>query len=440
MIPQFAEEKSKVQKGRYDLSNQLFSNSKKLIPGGVNSPVRAFKGVGGTPVFMAGGMGAVIQDMDENQYVDYVLSWGPMILGHAHPHVIESIKKAAELGTSFGAPTDRETYLADLIRSRHPHIEKIRLVNSGTEATMSAIRLARGHTGKDRIIKCLGCYHGHADSLLVDAGSGLATGGIPSSAGVPKALAELTSVIPFNDAEALETFLKNNNDVACFILEPVAGNMGCIPPKGDYLQKVREICTKYGVVLIIDEVMTGCRVGYASAQGLYGVEADITCFGKVVGGGLPLAAYGGKSEIMDKLAPEGNVYQAGTLSGNPLAVAAGCATLEMLPQTAYDKLDVTTAEIINEISNILRKNNVEHSTTQVGGMFSIFFTPNAPQNFEDVKKSDTERFKKFFHALLDEGVYIAPSAFESCFTSLAHADDLMKNITFEAVNKAAKKL
>ena len=439
MIPEFAQQNVKRTKGRYDVSNQLFSRAEELMPGGVNSPVRAFNGVGGKPVFIAGASGAIIQDMDENQYIDYVLSWGPMILGHAHPHVIKSVTERLALGTSFGAPTDMETYLADILCTRHKSVEQVRLVNSGTEATMSAIRLARGFTGKKGIIKCDGCYHGHADSLLVSAGSGLATGGNPSSAGVPEEIAKLTHVIPFNDSEALEALIKENQDIACFILEPIAGNMGCIPPQNGYLTKVREICTKYNVVLIIDEVMTGCRVAYGSAQEIYNVEADITCFGKVIGGGMPLAAYGGKKEIMQKLAPVGDVYQAGTLSGNPLAVSAGCATLEMLPKEAYTKLNDISVTIVKEISNILTHHNIVHSTTQVGGMFSIFFQENAPKNFQEISKLHVAKYSKFFHKLLDNGVYIAPSAYETCFTSLAHDADML-NLTFKAVEAAAKEL
>tara|TARA_R110000868_G_scaffold189695_2_gene433143 strand:+ start:188783 stop:190105 length:1323 start_codon:yes stop_codon:yes gene_type:complete len=440
MFPEFSQNQKDLKPGRYDVSTKLFGRAQTLIPGGVNSPVRAFKGVGGTPVFMAGGVGAVIQDMDENQYIDYVLSWGPMIHGHANKHVIESIIETAKLGTSFGAPTDKETYLADIIQSRHEHVDMVRLVNSGTEATMSAIRLARGYTGKDRIVKCEGCYHGHADSLLVNAGSGLATQGVSSSAGVPAAVAELTTVIPFNNLVAVRDCFEKNNDIACIILEPIAGNMGCIPPKDGYLEGVRNLCDKHGILLIIDEVMTGCRVHYGSAQTLYNVRPDISTFGKVIGGGMPLAAYAGKKEIMMRLAPEGDVYQAGTLSGNPLAVAAGCATLEQLPMSAYKTLDDLTQELVHDISGILKSHKIEHSTTRVGSMFSVFFSKEAPENFADVKNSDIKRFNKFFHALLEEGVYIAPSAFETCFTSLTHADPLMKKLTLDAVEKAAKKI
>lgn len=440
MIPEFAQQNITHEKGRYDISHQLFSRAEKLIPGGVNSPVRAFNGVGGKPIFIAGASGAILQDMDDNQYIDYVLSWGPMILGHAHPHIIKSVSERLALGTSFGAPTDQETYIADILTARHKSIEQVRLVNSGTEATMSAIRLARGHTGKSEIIKCDGCYHGHADSLLVSAGSGLATGGHPSSSGVPEEIAKLTHVIPFNNADALEKLLENNNNIACFILEPIAGNMGCIPPHENYLQKVREICTKHGVLFILDEVMTGCRVAYGSAQELYNVEADITCFGKVIGGGMPLAAYGAKKEIMQKLAPVGDVYQAGTLSGNPLAVSAGCATLEMLPKEAYVKLNNISAGIVNEMSSILQHHKIEHSTTIAGSMFSIFFQKEAPKNFSEISKLHVAKYSKFFHSLLNNGVYIAPSAYETGFISLAHEEPDIQSLTFKAVEQAAKTL
>lgn len=440
MFPEFTQEQKDLKPGRYDLSNKLFERAKTLIPGGVNSPVRAFKGVGGTPVFMAGGIGAVIQDMDENQYVDYVLSWGPMILGHANEHITKAIIDAAHLGTSFGAPTDKETYLADIIQTRHPHMDMVRLVNSGTEATMSAIRLARGYTGKDRIVKCEGCYHGHADSLLVNAGSGLTTNGIASSAGVPQAIAELTSVVPFNNIQALKETFEQFTNIACFILEPIAGNMGCVPPKDGYLQEVRKLCDEHGILLILDEVMTGCRVDYGSAQTLYDVKPDITTFGKVIGGGMPLAAYASTKEIMAALAPDGPVYQAGTLSGNPLAVAAGCTTLEHLPMNAYEKLETLTAELVYDMSGILTTHKVEHCTNRVGSMFSFFFRKENPENLTDVLDSDVKKFNKFFHALLEEGVYIAPSAFETCFTSLAHADPIMKKLTLDAFEKAAKKI
>ncbi len=440
MIPEFAQQKIKQHKGRYDISKQLFERAEQLMPGGVNSPVRAFNGVGGHPIFMAGASGPIVQDMDENQYIDFVLSWGPMILGHAHPHVIKSVTERLSLGTSFGAPTDIETYLSDLICTRHESVEQLRLVNSGTEATMSAIRLARGYTSKDEIVKCNGCYHGHADGLLVSAGSGLATGGKPTSAGVPADIAKLTHVIEYNDPEALEALFKSNSNIACFIVEPVAGNMGCIPPTEDYLQKTRQLCDQYGVVLILDEVMTGCRVAYGSSQEIYGIKADMTCFGKVIGGGLPLAAYGGKKEIMQHLAPVGKVYQAGTLSGNPLAVSAGCATLEMLPKSAYDKLTQTTTRYVKMFEKALSDKGITHSINQVGSMFGIFFQPEAPSNFTEISTSHVEMYKKFFHALLDEGVYIAPSAYEACFMSLAHDDEAIESMTQQAVERAVQKL
>ena len=408
-------------KSRTPISDQLFSRAKEVIPGGVNSPVRAFNGVGGSPVFFAGAEGAVLQDMDGHQYVDLVGSWGPMILGHAHPDVIEAVKDAAELSTSFGAPTDRESYLADLLISRHKEwgVEKLRLVNSGTEATMSAIRLARGYTGKDRIIKFDGNYHGHADSLLVAAGSGAATSGVPGSAGVPAALAALTTVCPYNDAGAVEAVFSQHDDIACVIVEPVAGNMGCIPPQEGFLQTLRDLCDKHGALLIFDEVMTGLRVGPQSAMGLYGIAPDLVAFGKVIGGGLPLAAYGGRADILARLAPDGDVYQAGTLSGNPLATAAGCATLEQLTPEVYKKLEQTGSHLMAELEATAKKHGHSFCTVQVGGMCGAFFADKAPQNFTDVKATDTDKFAKFFHGMLEEGVYLPPSAFEAWFISAA---------------------
>jgi glutamate-1-semialdehyde 2,1-aminomutase len=410
---------------RYVHSEQMFARAKALIPGGVNSPVRAFNAVGGTPLFIAGADGAVMQDMDGHQYVDFVGSWGPMLLGHANKKVIEAITTTAQLGTSFGAPTDRETYLADLICDRHPHVEMVRLVNSGTEATMSAIRLARGFMGKERLIKCDGHYHGHGDSLLVAAGSGAASAGIPGSAGVPKALAELTTVVPWNDLAAMEAVFKTYNDIAAVIIEPIAGNMGCVPPAEGYLSALRKLCTDHGALLILDEVMTGFRVHKGSAQTLYGIKPDIACFGKIIGGGLPLAAYGGRKDVMEKLAPLGPVYQAGTLSGNPLAVAAGAATVEQLTDDVYKQVDATTLHLIRELQKLTAKHNIPAAYTGVCGMFSIFFADKAPVNFAEVKKTDTERFKKFFHGMLEQGVYLAPSPFEACFVSAAHSAELV---------------
>ena len=421
---------------RTPTSDQLYDRAQKVIPGGVNSPARAFTGVGGKPVFFAGAEGAVLQDMDGHQYIDMVGSWGPMILGHANPRVIEAVKDAAELSTSLGAPTDRETYLADLLIDRHQAygVEKMRLVNSGTEATMSAVRLARGVTGKNRIVKFEGNYHGHGDSLLVAAGSGAATAGIPGSAGVPAALAELTSVCPYNDLDAVNKTLTNFDDIACVIVEPVAGNMGCVPPDEGFLEGLRALCDSHNAVLIFDEVMSGLRVGPASAMGRYGVKPDIVTFGKVVGGGLPLAAYGGKAEMMNHLAPDGDVYQAGTLSGNPVATAAGVATLEQLNAQVYSTLEETGAHLTSELERLAQKHNHQFVTTQVGGMLGAFFSAAVPRNLADVKTTDTAKFARFFHGMLEEGVYLPPSAFESWFTSTALEDGHISHI-LQAANK-----
>jgi len=426
---------------RIPVSEKLFRRAKTLIPGGVNSPVRAFNGVGGTPVFVAAAEGAIFQDMDEHQYVDFVGSWGPMLLGHANPQVVEAIKHVVELGTSFGAPTDRETYLADLIVTKHKNwgVEMVRLVNSGTEATMSAIRLARGYTGKKRIIKFDGCYHGHGDSLLVAAGSGAATAGIPGSAGVPEELAALTTIVPFNDLAAVKEVFENFDDVACIITEPVAGNMGLVAPKDGFLQGLRELCTKHGALLIFDEVMTGFRVHKHSAMGLYNIKPDLACFGKIVGGGMPLAVYGGRKEIMEHLAPLGAVYQAGTLSGNPVAVAAGCAMLEQLDDSVYQKVKATTEQLTEELTKLAKKHNQTMVCHHVGGMFGLFFSDKLPQNFTEVKATDTAKFSRFFHGMLEEGVYLPPSAFEAWFTSTAH-EQLHMDLTFKAADKVLSRV
>lgn len=429
-----------LKPGRYDHSEKLFRLAKNLIPGGVNSPVRGFGAVGGAPVFMAGAEGAIVQDMDENQYVDYVGSWGPMILGHSNKQVIDAVKNVAEVGTSFGAPTDRETALADFICERHEHIEQVRLVNSGTEATMSAVRLARGYTGRERVIKCDGCYHGHVDSLLVAAGSGAATHAIPGSAGVPDALAALTNVVPYNDLNAMRAvFEAHPKDVACVIIEPVAGNMGCIPPQEGYLQGLRELCDEFGALLILDEVMTGFRVDHGSAQGYYNVRPDLACFGKIVGGGLPLAAYGGRRDIMEQLSPLGPVYQAGTLSGNPLAVAAGMATVEQLTRDHYKVLEEKGAKLEAGLRDVFTRHSITHSTTRVGSMMSVFFSETAPTNFKEVKSSDVEMFKRFFHGMLDAGIYLPPSPFEAWFIGLSHSDDLI-DLTLKTADNVAKSL
>lgn len=426
---------------RIPVSDKLFRRAKTLIPGGVNSPVRAFNGVGGTPVFVAAAEGAIFQDMDEHQYVDFVGSWGPMLLGHANPRVVDAIKHTAELGTSFGAPTDRETYLADLIITKHKNwgVEMVRLVNSGTEATMSAIRLARGYTGKKRIIKFDGCYHGHGDSLLVAAGSGAATAGIPGSAGVPEELAALTTIVPFNDLEAVKSVFDTFDDVACIITEPVAGNMGLVAPTTGFLQGLRDLCTQHKALLIFDEVMTGFRVHKNSAMGLYNIKPDLACFGKVVGGGMPLAVYGGRKDVMEHLAPLGNVYQAGTLSGNPVAVAAGCAMLEQLDDAVYQKIEATTAQLTEEFTKLAKKHNQAMVCHHVGGMFGLFFADELPQNFADVKATDTAKFSRFFHGMLEEGVYLPPSAYEAWFTSTAH-EQLHMDITFKAADKVLSRV
>ncbi len=422
-------------------SSALMQRAQLSIPGGVNSPVRAFKGVGGDPIFFSGAQGAYLSDVDGNRYIDYIGSWGPMILGHNFAPTVKAVTEQAQKALSFGAPTEIEIELAEKIVSRVPSMERVRMVNSGTEATMSAIRLARGFTNRDMIVKFSGCYHGHSDSLLVKAGSGVLTLGLPNSPGVPEDLAKHTLTAPFNDAEAIGRLMATYGDrVACIIVEPIAGNMGCIPPAEDYLQKTRQLCDQYGVVLILDEVMTGCRVAYGSSQEIYGIKADMTCFGKVIGGGLPLAAYGGKKEIMQHLAPVGKVYQAGTLSGNPLAVSAGCATLEMLPKSAYDKLTQTTTRYVKMFEKALSDKGITHSINQVGSMFGIFFQPEAPSNFTEISTSHVEMYKKFFHALLDEGVYIAPSAYEACFMSLAHDDEAIESMTQQAVERAVQKL
>lgn len=429
----------KMEAGQFDRSTKLFHRAKELMPGGVNSPVRAFKNVGGTPVFIGAAEGAVLQDMDDNQYVDYVGSWGPMILGHNNAEVLEEVKKVMGLGFSFGAPSDRETCLADYITSRHESVDMVRLVNSGTEATMSAIRLARGLTGRDRIIKCEGCYHGHGDSFLVAAGSGLATNGISDSAGVPSTLAELTTVVPYNDLSAMKKAFENHDDIACIIIEPIAGNMGVIPPEEGYLQGLRELCDEHGALLIFDEVMTGFRVHEGSAQTLYGITPDLSTFGKIIGGGMPLAAYGGRKDVMEKLSPLGDVYQAGTLSGNPVAVTAGIETVERLKPHTYTQLELKAAGLEQGLKAIFDKNNIDVSINRVGSMMSIFFRSTSPKNWEDVKGSNVEMFRKFFHGMLEEGVYLPPSPYESWFISTCH-DDMIIRHTLNAAEKVVATL
>jgi glutamate-1-semialdehyde 2,1-aminomutase len=405
-------------------SEELFARGKRVIPGGVNSPVRAFGAVGGTPRFIERGEGCRIFDVDGNAYIDYVGSWGPLILGHADPGVLRAAGEAMARGTSFGAPTQREVELAELLCEALPGMEMVRLVNSGTEATMSALRLARGATGRSRILKFEGCYHGHADALLVGAGSGVATLGIPGSPGVPEAFTKLTIQAPYNDSAALAAaFERWGEEIACVIVEPVAGNMGCVPPLPGFLEELRSQCSRCGALLIFDEVMTGFRVAWGGAQRLYGVQPDLTCLGKVVGGGFPAAAYGGRRELMEQMAPEGPVYQAGTLSGNPLAVAAGLATLRRLAEPGtYEALETLAQRLTRGLAERAAAAGVELSTAAVGGMFGFFFHPGPVGCFEDAKKADEARFRAFFAAMLEAGIYLAPSPYEAGFVSLAHSE------------------
>lgn len=406
-------------------NEQLFNRAKAIIPGGVNSPVRAFGSVGGIPRFIKKAEGAYVWDENDMRYIDYVGSWGPAIVGHAHPEVVEAVREAALGGLSFGAPTAAETVMAEEIAKLVPSVERVRLVSSGTEATMSAIRLARGYTGRDKIVKFEGCYHGHSDSLLVKAGSGLLTFGNPSSGGVPADVAKHTLVLDYNDAGQLEkAFAEHGDKIAAVIVEPVAGNMNLIAPRPAFLQKMRELCTKHGAVLIFDEVMTGFRVGLQCAQGIYGIEPDLTTLGKIVGGGMPLGAFGGKREIMGKIAPLGPVYQAGTLSGNPLAVAAGLATLTLIqaPDFHADLARKTTA-LCQGLTAAAQAQGIVFSAQSVGGMFGVYFRATCPQSYAEVMECDKDAFNRFFHALLEMGHYFAPSAYEAGFVSAAHSDD-----------------
>jgi glutamate-1-semialdehyde 2,1-aminomutase len=416
-------------------STSLFGAAQKHIPGGVNSPVRAFKGVGGDPVFIEKAKGAYIFDTDGNKYIDYVGSWGPMILGHAHPEVIEAVKKAADNGLSFGAPTEIETTMADKVCELVPSIEMVRMVSSGTEATMSAIRLARGYTGRDKLIKFEGCYHGHADSLLVKAGSGALTLGTPSSPGVPASLAEHTVTLPYNDLESFNSAVADiGEQVACVIIEPVAGNMNCIPPVDGFLEGIRQTCSEHGIVLIFDEVMTGFRVALGGAQARYGVTPDLTTLGKVIGGGMPVGAFGGKREIMEHIAPLGPVYQAGTLSGNPIAMAAGLKTLELISSKGfYGELTTKVAALTDGIMEAAKDAGVPMTCNRVGGMFGLFFSDQQVTGFEQATQCNIEQFQKFFHGMLDAGVYMAPSAYEAGFVSSQHTyDDLTRTIEIAA--------
>jgi glutamate-1-semialdehyde 2,1-aminomutase len=402
----------------------LFQRAQQTIPGGVNSPVRAFRSVGGTPRFLARAEGARVWDADGKEYIDYVGSWGPAIAGHAHPAIVEAVREAALKGLSFGAPTESEVDMAELICAMLPSVEMVRLVSSGTEATMSAIRLARGFTGRDAILKFEGCYHGHADSLLVKAGSGLLTFGNPSSGGVPADFAKHTIVLDYNDLQQVEDVFKaRGNEIAAIIVEPVAGNMNLIKPAPGFLEGLRRICTEYGTVLIFDEVMTGFRVGPQGVQGLYGITPDLTTLGKVIGGGMPVGAFGGRRDIMEKIAPLGSVYQAGTLSGSPVAVAAGMVSLKLTREAGfYERLTASTQRLVSGLSAAARDAGVTFSADSVGGMFGVYFAAKVPASFADVMASDKERFNRFFHAMLDAGHYFAPSAFEAGFVSAAHGD------------------
>ncbi len=410
-------------------SDTLFEQAKQSIPGGVNSPVRAFNGVGGTPRFIEKADGAYVYDADGNAYIDYVGSWGPMILGHNHPEIRRAVLDAVENGLSFGAPTELEITMAEKVIAMVPSMEQVRMVSSGTEATMSAIRLARGYTNRDKILKFEGCYHGHADCLLVNAGSGALTLGQPSSPGVPADFAKHTLTANYNDIDSVKALFETYpRDIACIILEPVAGNMNCVPPVDGFLQDLRDVCDQYGALMIIDEVMTGFRVAKAGAQAYYGVTPDLTTLGKVIGGGMPVGAFGGKKEIMQYIAPTGPVYQAGTLSGNPIAMAAGLAQMEALEQEGlYEELARKTAYIAEGFKALADRRNIPMAINYVGGMFGFFFTEE--QNitrFEQVTKCDTERFKAFYHGMLNEGVYLAPSAFEAGFLSMAHDDETLE--------------
>jgi len=423
-------------------SHDLFEAAQQHIPGGVNSPVRAFKGVGGDPVFFKSAKGAYLVDADDKQYIDYVASWGPAILGHAHPEVVKAVQEQATQGLSFGAPTAIETEMADLVCELIPSMEMVRMVSSGTEATMTAIRLARGYTGRDKIVKFEGCYHGHSDSLLVKAGSGALTLGEPSSPGVPAALAELTLTLTHNNAEEVkEVFAKIGKEIACIIVEPIAGNMNCIPPEEGFLETLRQVCDENGTVLIFDEVMCGFRAGLQGAQGLYNITPDLTTFGKVIGGGMPVGAFGGKREIMQKIAPLGPVYQAGTLSGNPIAMAAGLKTLNLIKEPGFfENLDSKAKRLTAGMQAAADELNIPFTTNKVGGMFGFFFSEEKNiSRFAQVAKGNMERFQAFYHGMLDEGVYLAPSAYEAGFVSSQHTDADIDN-TIAAAKRVMAKL
>ncbi len=421
-------------------SEKLFATAQNLIPGGVNSPVRAFRGVGGTPRFIRSARGATITDVDGNTYIDYVGSWGPMILGHADEELVAAVQEVAAGGTSFGAPTELEVELAQEVVDAVPSIEMVRMVSSGTEATMSAIRLARGVTGRTKFVKFEGCYHGHADSLLVKAGSGVATLGLPDSPGVPAVLAQNTLTLPFNNVSALEKVFAEHADIAAVIIEPVVGNMGCVPPRDGYLEAVRKLTRDHGALLIFDEVMTGFRLARGGAQERYGITPDITTLGKIIGGGLPVGAYGGSRDIMNNIAPAGPIYQAGTLSGNPLSMTAGLVTLRRLrDRSVYDRLEAASKRLCDGLADAAGEMGVKSVTNRVGSMWTSFFTSEPVVDWDSANKSDRQRYGKFFHAMLEEGVYLAPSQFEAGFVSLAHTDEVIQR-TLEAARKAITRI
>ncbi len=409
-------------------NREIFGRARKFLPGGVNSPVRAFKAVGCEPIVLVRGEGPKVWDADGKEYIDFLSSWGPLILGHSHPEVIKAVKEATEKGLSFGLTNPYEVEIAELVVEGVPSVDKVRFVNSGTEATMSAVRLARGFTGRRYVLKFEGCYHGHYDSLLVSAGSGVATFGIPGTPGIPEEIAKLTIVVPFNDKEAVkEAFSRYGEEIACVIVEPVAGNMGVVPPEEGFLEFLRDITSKHGSLLIFDEVITGFRLSFGGAQELFGVSPDLTCLGKVLGGGMPVGAYGGREEIMSKVAPEGPVYQAGTLSGNPVAMASGLATLKFLKEKdPYAELDERTKTLAEGVSRILSEKGVPHTVNRVGSMMTVFFTEEKVKDFETAKTSDTEVFGRFFRSLLNKGVLIPPSQFEAWFVSVAHTEEVIE--------------
>ncbi|MCU9962410.1 Glutamate-1-semialdehyde 2,1-aminomutase [Bacillus licheniformis] len=424
----------------YEKSKAAFEEAQRVMPGGVNSPVRAFKSVNMDPIFMERGKGSKIYDIDGNEYIDYVLSWGPLILGHSNEKVVKEIQKAAEHGTSFGAPTELETELAELVIDRVPSIEIVRMVSSGTEATMSALRLARGYTGRNKIVKFEGCYHGHGDSLLIKAGSGVATLGLPDSPGVPESIAKNTITVPYNDLESMKlVFQEFGDDIAGVIVEPVAGNMGVVPPVKGFLEGLRELTETHGALLIFDEVMTGFRVDYNCAQGYFGVTPDLTCLGKVIGGGLPVGAYGGKAEIMEKIAPSGPIYQAGTLSGNPLAMTAGLETLKQLTPESYREFSRKADRLEKGISEAAEKNGIPCTFNRAGSMIGFFFTNGLVINYDTAKQSDLGLFAEYYKGMADEGVFLPPSQFEGLFLSTAHTDDDIEH-TIKAAERVFERI